>query len=110
MKISALALIFTANAQETVTIGSKEKQKINHLKKNWPKMIDLYFVNPEIPARRPESAARFGNLMKTKMERVSRILWFLTLAELSLFISVTLYNTVESLYKATYIRHYSYGK
>ena len=73
MKISALALIFTANAQETVTIGHKEKQKINHLKKNWPIMLDKFFINPTVPAKRPISAARFGNGMKNKMAAVSLI-------------------------------------
>ena len=70
MKISALSLVLTANAQD-VTISHKEKQKINHLKKNWPKMIDLYFVNPAIPAKRPISAVRFGEKMKQKMSQVN---------------------------------------
>ena len=52
-----------------IIFQNKEKQKINHLKKNWPVMVDLFFTNnPD--AKRPAGAQRFAGKMKDKMAKL----------------------------------------
>merc|ERR1739844_639619 len=74
LKMKLFALIaslvtadFLADIQ-TVTITQKEKQKVHHLKKYWPVMMDLFFTNAA-HASRPVGAARFAGKMKTKMAK-----------------------------------------
>ena len=66
---SVFALLVATDAQETITINNKEKQKVAHLKKNWPKMLDEFFRNPAAAghAKRPFGACRFANKMESNM-------------------------------------------
>ena len=51
-----------------INIKDKEKQKINHLKKSWPIMMDLFFINAP-NAMSPKGAKRFGDRMLERVEK-----------------------------------------
>ena len=68
MKLLTFAVLATTFAQDEVTINWKEKQKVDRLKKNYAKMLDMFFINNP-GAAKPVGAVRFGTSMKVKMAK-----------------------------------------
>merc|ERR1739838_92695 len=71
MKLS-LFIMASAAAQDVVTISNKEKQKVAHLKKSWPKMLNQFFRIPAADgsARQPIGAVRFADKMEYHMNNL----------------------------------------
>ena len=68
---STMLVANAADDQDTLTISAKEKQKVAHLKKNWPKMTTEFFRNPanDGTAKRPVGAHRFADRMDRHMAK-----------------------------------------